>query len=130
MRLSPREPGLRYGVEHHPTLNGVDSLLIETNADGAEDFKIVTAPLANPGKAQWRDLVPHKPGRLILSQSAFRDFLLRLEREDGLPRIIVRGAGFGHGVGLSQYGAYGFAKRGADEEESAAGAVATEETGA
>ncbi len=29
-------------------------------------------------------------------------------------RVIVRGAGFGHGVGMSQYGAYGFAKRGRD----------------
>jgi stage II sporulation protein D len=27
-------------------------------------------------------------------------------------RLVVRGAGFGHGVGMSQYGALGFAKRG------------------
>jgi stage II sporulation protein D len=32
----------------------------------------------------------------------------------GASRLIVRGAGFGHGVGMSQYGAYGFAKRGSD----------------
>ena len=89
-RVEPRVPGLRYGVEHHPALDGVESLVIETNADGAEDFKIVTAPLASPGRAHWRELVPHKPGRLILSQSAFRDHLARLEREDGLPRIVVR----------------------------------------
>ncbi|MCS0494220.1 S9 family peptidase [Ancylobacter sp. MQZ15Z-1] len=90
VRVEPREPGLRYGVEHHPALDGVDSLVIETNADGAEDFKIVTAPLAAPGRANWRDLVAHRPGRLILSHSAFRDHLVRLEREDGLPRIVVR----------------------------------------
>ncbi|MGK2938866.1 MAG: SpoIID/LytB domain-containing protein [Solirubrobacteraceae bacterium] len=35
---------------------------------------------------------------------------------DATTRVIVRGAGFGHGVGLSQYGAYGFAKRGTDYE--------------
>jgi stage II sporulation protein D len=28
--------------------------------------------------------------------------------------VIIRGAGFGHGVGMSQYGAYGFATRGYD----------------
>ena len=28
-------------------------------------------------------------------------------------RLTIRGAGFGHGVGMSQYGAYGFAKEGA-----------------
>src|SRR5436190_14158555 len=32
----------------------------------------------------------------------------------GASRVIIRGAGFGHGVGMSQYGAYGFAKRGRD----------------
>ena len=30
----------------------------------------------------------------------------------GAMRIVVRGAGFGHGIGLSQYGAFGFAKHG------------------
>src|SRR4051812_9100256 len=32
----------------------------------------------------------------------------------GASRLVVRGAGFGHGVGMSQYGAYGFAQRGFD----------------
>lgn len=32
----------------------------------------------------------------------------------GAARLVVRGAGFGHGVGMSQYGAYGFAEKGAD----------------
>jgi stage II sporulation protein D len=29
-------------------------------------------------------------------------------------RLVIKGAGFGHGVGMSQYGAYGFAEKGAD----------------
>ncbi|MCK0209057.1 S9 family peptidase [Starkeya koreensis] len=90
VRVEPREAGLRYGVEHHPALDGVESLVIETNADGAEDFKIVTAPLASPGRAHWREMVPHRAGRLILSVSVLRGHLIRLEREDGLPRIVVR----------------------------------------
>lgn len=32
----------------------------------------------------------------------------------GASRLIVRGAGFGHGVGMSQYGAYGYARHGFD----------------
>jgi stage II sporulation protein D len=32
-------------------------------------------------------------------------------------RFTIRGAGFGHGVGLSQYGAYGFALQGASYDE-------------
>ncbi|MBB3769770.1 oligopeptidase B [Angulomicrobium tetraedrale] len=103
-QVEPREPGLRYGVEHHPSLGGVDSLIIETNADGAEDFKIVTAPLASPSRAHWRDLVPHVPGRLLLSVSVLRGHLVRLEREDGLPRIVVRALGDGaeHAVAFAE----------------------------
>ena len=33
---------------------------------------------------------------------------------EGASRLVVRGAGFGHGVGMSQYGAYGFAREGRD----------------
>ena len=32
-------------------------------------------------------------------------------------RLVVKGAGFGHGVGMSQYGAYGFAERGVGHAE-------------
>ena len=32
----------------------------------------------------------------------------------GASRLVVRGAGFGHGIGMSQYGALGFAKKGSD----------------
>ena len=31
-------------------------------------------------------------------------------------RIVVRGAGFGHGIGMSQYGTYGFAQKGFSHE--------------
>jgi oligopeptidase B len=65
-------------------------LIIRTNADGAEDFKIVWAPLATPVRAYWRDLIPHRPGVYILSFIVLEDWLILLEREDGLPRILVR----------------------------------------
>ena len=65
-------------------------MLILTNADGAEDFKIVCAPLADPSPSSWVDLVPHKRGRLILSHICLAGRLIRLEREEGLPRIVVR----------------------------------------
>jgi stage II sporulation protein D len=36
---------------------------------------------------------------------------------DAAVRHVIRGAGFGHGIGMSQYGAYGFALEGAGYEE-------------
>ncbi|MBN9456855.1 MAG: S9 family peptidase [Bosea sp.] len=83
--VAARQPGRQYSLEHH----GEDFLIL-TNADGAEDFKIVTAPLGDPAPAQWRDLVPHRQGRLILDHVCLRGRLIRLEREDGLPRITIR----------------------------------------
>jgi oligopeptidase B len=80
-----REHGHEYAVEHHG-----DKLLITTNSAGAEDFRICEAPLADPCPANWREILPHRPGRLILEAVAFKDHLVRLEREDGLPRIIIR----------------------------------------
>ncbi|MGO4572842.1 S9 family peptidase [Microvirga sp. 2TAF3] len=83
--VEPRTPRLQYDVEHHG-----DDLIILTNADGAEDFKLMTAPAANPGRANWRDLVPYRPGVMILFVMALARHLVRLEREDAKPRIVVR----------------------------------------
>jgi oligopeptidase B len=88
--VAARETGVRYELEHHPDFGGAQALIMRTNADGAEDFKIVTTRLAAPGRAEWRDLVPHRPGVFILSFAVLADWLIRLEREDGLPRIVVR----------------------------------------
>ncbi|MBP2150479.1 oligopeptidase B [Xanthobacter flavus] len=88
--IAPRTEGVRYEVEHHPDLGGVDTLVFLTNADNAEDFKITVAPVATPGRDHWRDLVPHRPGCMILSHTVFSGHMARLEREGGLPRIVIR----------------------------------------
>ncbi|MGH2803441.1 MAG: SpoIID/LytB domain-containing protein, partial [Thermoleophilaceae bacterium] len=36
---------------------------------------------------------------------------------DAAVRHVIRGAGFGHGIGMSQYGAYGFALEGSDYDQ-------------
>jgi oligopeptidase B len=83
--VSPREPDHDYSVDHND-----GRLIILTNSGGAEDYRIVEAPVDGPGREHWREIEPHKPGRLILDVVAYKDFLVRLEREDGLPRIVVR----------------------------------------
>src|SRR5262244_3946026 len=80
-----RTHGHEYAVEHQG-----DRLIITTNSGGAEDFRICEAPVSAPEEANWREIVPHKPGRLILETVAYKDHLARLEREDGLPRVVVR----------------------------------------
>ncbi len=81
----PRHIGHEYGLEER---GGV--LYILTNHDGAEDFKIITCPADRPETEHWQELIPHKPGCLILNITVLQDYLIRLERENGLPRIIIR----------------------------------------
>jgi oligopeptidase B len=83
--VAPRRHGHEYSLDHHG-----DRLLVLTNSGGAEDFRICEASLDDLDVARWREIVPHKPGRLILDIVAFAGHLVRLEREDGLPRIVVR----------------------------------------
>ncbi len=83
--VAARESEHDYSVDHHD-----GRLIILTNTGGAEDYRIVEAPAENPGPENWREIEPHRPGRLILDVVAYKDFLVRLEREDGLPRIVVR----------------------------------------
>ena len=82
--IAMREKEHEYSVEHDG-----DRLLILTNCDEAEDFKIMQTPLAAPGREHWRDLVPHQRGRLILDLVAFKRHMVRLERENALPRIVI-----------------------------------------
>ncbi|MEL6422058.1 MAG: S9 family peptidase [Pseudomonadota bacterium] len=83
--VAAREERHEYDVEHQG-----DMLIIRTNRDGADDFKICAAPVSDPGLANWREIEPHRVGRLILGVTAYADYLVRLEREDGLPRIVIR----------------------------------------
>ena len=82
--IEPRQPGIRYDVQQRGP-----HLYLLTNADGAKDFKLVRAPLDAPARPNWVDEVPHLPGRMIVAQIIVQAHSARLERENGLPRIIV-----------------------------------------
>lgn len=83
--IAPRIPRQEYRVDHRD-----GEFIILNNMGDAEDFQISAAPVATPGREFWRVIEPHRPGRLILSVAAFRDHIARLEREGGLPRIVIR----------------------------------------
>lgn len=83
--IAPAEQGVEYHVDRHG-----DDLVIRTNADGARDFAIVTAPLATPGRDHWTPVVNHVDGHLVAHHGVLADHLVRLETVDALPRIVVR----------------------------------------
>jgi oligopeptidase B len=83
--IAPRKKGVQYAVNDRG-----NELFILTNADGAIDFKIVTAPLASPERANWRDFIRYRPGIYILDLELYSGHMVRLERANALPAIIVR----------------------------------------
>ena len=87
--IAARTNGHQYRVDHYVG-EGADHLVIATNSAGAEDFRLCTVPVRDLTQEHWRELVPHVPGRRIIDHIAYARHLVRLEREDGLPRIVVR----------------------------------------
>ncbi|MGJ0506420.1 MAG: S9 family peptidase [Methylocystis sp.] len=83
--VARREPKLRYDVEPHGEL-----IYIHNNADGADDFRISVAPLDAPERANWRDVVPHSLGSMVVTFTVFQRYLVWMIRENSLPRIVIR----------------------------------------
>jgi oligopeptidase B len=96
--MEPRKDGVRYDVDHWD-----GRFVVRTNADGAVDWKLMTAEEANPGKSGWREWIPHEPGRLVVGMRAYRDFFVRLEKVDALNRIVVtKRGGEEHAIGFEE----------------------------
>ncbi|WP_027546783.1 S9 family peptidase [Bradyrhizobium sp. WSM2254] len=83
--VAAREEGVQYSLADRG-----DQLFILTNADDAIDFKIVTAPLSQPERKNWRDLIPYRPGIYIIDLDLYAGHLVRLERANALPAIVIR----------------------------------------
>ncbi len=83
--VEPRTQDLEYSLEHHG-----DRFLIVTNADGAENFKLVEAPDTAPGRANWTEVIGHRPEVKLSGIDVFTGHLVLFERADAQRRIRVR----------------------------------------
>ena len=95
MLITSRRPGLFYDVMDHG-----DSIYIRTNSR-ARDFRVVVAPRAAPGEANWRDVVPHRDGCFVADATLFKNFLAVLTREESHPGLIVLELGSGEAHALA-----------------------------
>ncbi|MGQ0533571.1 MAG: S9 family peptidase [Caulobacteraceae bacterium] len=83
--FSAREPDMLYSPTHWD-----GRWYVLTNADDAVDFKIMTCQPGRTARANWREFLAHQEGRYILGLGATKDYLVRLERSNALPRIVIR----------------------------------------
>jgi oligopeptidase B len=77
----------RNEIKYYPDLRG-DLFYIRTN-DGAKEYKMVTAPRTKPDEKSWKLFLPEQKGVKIDAHQTFKDFLLLVERENGLPQFRV-----------------------------------------
>lgn len=81
--ILPREANHEYSVDHRDGL-----FYIRTN-QGAKNFRLVTAPVANPGKANWKEIIAHRPAVKVDDIDLFADHLVVSELEGGLQHIRI-----------------------------------------
>ena len=88
--VEPRRQGVEYDVEHHHSEEHGNRFFVLTNDDGAENFKLMVAPVERPGRDQWREVVAHRADVRLEDADAFAGHLVLSERAEGLERIVVR----------------------------------------
>lgn len=87
--VHPREQDVEYDLTHAPSPVDGDRFLILTNADGAVNFKLMSAPVDTPGREHWQEVIAHRPDVKLEGVSAFAGHVVRYERREGVRRIIT-----------------------------------------
>jgi oligopeptidase B len=77
----------KQGVEYYPDHNG-EFFYIRVN-DTGRNFRLVKAPVTDPGSKNWQEVVAHDPGVMIDDTDFFKNYYVLYERENGLPQIRV-----------------------------------------
>lgn len=78
-----RQADHEYDVDHRG-----DLFYIRTNK-GAKNFRVVTAPVADPSEKNWKEFVAHRPAVKIEDLNLFADHAVLSEWENGLEQIEI-----------------------------------------
>jgi oligopeptidase B len=82
--VAPRQHEHEYDVDPHGEL-----FYIRTNDQG-RNFRLVSAPSADPRRENWKEVVPHRADVMLEGIELFRNHLVLGELAQGLPRFSVR----------------------------------------
>ncbi|MFB3815053.1 MAG: S9 family peptidase [Terriglobales bacterium] len=81
--IEPRQANVEYYPDHHG-----DYFYIRVN-DAGRNFRLVKAPVADPAKKNWVEVVPVRPNVMLEGVQTFKNFYVLREREDGLQQLKV-----------------------------------------
>ena len=82
--IEPRRQDVEYYVHH-----GTDRFFIRTN-DRAKNFRLMEAPVADPSRRRWKEVIPHDEDVLLEAVSVFQNHLASWTRAGGLEHIRIR----------------------------------------
>jgi oligopeptidase B len=80
----PREKEHEYWVDHYK-----DHFYVVTN-DQAKNFRLIMTPVDRTGREHWKELMPHRKDVLLAEIEIFRDYLVLIERKNGLRQLRVK----------------------------------------
>jgi oligopeptidase B len=89
--IAAREDNHEYYADHHPgqgtgPSNGL--FCIRTNS-GGRTFRLVTAPVTDPRRESWREIIPNRQDVMLAGAEVFQSHLVLFEREGGLPHLRI-----------------------------------------
>ncbi len=105
--IAAREDNHEYYADHHPgplaaehpgplaaeppglVPNTHDGLFYIRTNSGGRTFRLVTAPVSDPRREFWREVIPNRPDVMLAAVESFQTHLVLLEREGGLPYLRI-----------------------------------------
>ncbi|MFL6211866.1 MAG: S9 family peptidase [Pyrinomonadaceae bacterium] len=78
-----RENDHKYFIDHRG-----DLLYVRTNKN-AKNYRLMTAPMSDPGVQNWKEIVAHQPQIKLDDFDLFANYLVLSERTKGLPTIRI-----------------------------------------
>jgi len=89
--IVPREDNHEYYIDHHPGFapESPESLFYIRTNSGGRTFRLATAPVSDPQRGAWKEVIPNRPQVMLAGLAAFRTHLVLLERKDGLPYLRI-----------------------------------------
>ena len=76
--------GLEYSISHY-----ADHFYIVTNADKAQNFKLMKTPEQLTSKENWKEVIQHREDTLLEDIDIFSKYLVVSERHNGLNKIRI-----------------------------------------
>jgi oligopeptidase B len=81
--IQERIHGLEYDIAHFE-----GQFYIRTNLY-AQNFRLMSAPVDQPGKEHWKELIPHRKDVLLEDMDIFKDYLVLSERLNGITQLRI-----------------------------------------